>query len=82
MCLAIAAKPIVKIVSTIVANRKPPGTPMPLPQPRPTGTLKLIAVIGAAFAIAMNSTDTNPTAPLRRPFWLSLFVDMHSTLSL
>jgi hypothetical protein len=43
--------------------------------------LKLIAVIGAAFATAINKTAVKPTAPLRRPFWLSLFVDMHSTLS-
>jgi hypothetical protein len=43
--------------------------------------LKLIAVIGAAFATAINKTAVNPIAPLRRPCWLSLFVDMHSTLS-
>ena len=58
-----AMKPMVKIVSTMVANRKPAEAPVPLPKPTAMGTLKLIAVMGAAFATAMNRTPKRPTAP-------------------
>src|SRR5512140_3740014 len=58
---------MVKNVSTIVAKRNPAGAPRPLPNPMAMGTLKLIAVMGAAFATAMNRTLTRPTAPARRP---------------
>jgi hypothetical protein len=44
---------------------------MPLPYPRAIGTLPVIAVIGAAFATAMNSTPASPTAPTFSLLWWS-----------
>ncbi len=40
---------------------------MPLPKPIAIGTLKLMAVIGAAFATAMKRTAKMPTAPVLSP---------------
>src|SRR4249920_2021359 len=50
-------------VRTTVATRKPAGVPRPLPYATEIGTLPVMAVIGAALAVAMKSTANSPTAP-------------------
>ncbi len=63
ICRASATNPTLKMVSTMVAMRKPAGAPSPLPKPTATGRLPVIAVIGAENATTMNTTPASPMAP-------------------
>jgi hypothetical protein len=63
---AIATYPTAKMLRTTVATRNPAGVPMPLPNPTEIGVLPVIAVIGAALAVAMNRTARRPTDPAFR----------------
>src|SRR5215218_10257555 len=68
-----ATYPTAKMVKTTVAKIYPAGAPVPLPNPTATGTLPVIAVIGAAVATAMKMTSKRPTAlGLSLPYsWVS-----------
>ncbi|WP_192583634.1 hypothetical protein [Streptomyces albicerus] len=60
--IAIDVKPTAKIARTTIATRWPAGAPMPFPAETMTGTLPVIAVIGAAVATAVKATRSSPIA--------------------
>lgn len=58
-----ATWPTEKVVSRIVAKRKPHGAPTPLPEPTAYGVLPIMAVSAVAAERAAKSTPASPMAP-------------------
>src|SRR5690349_2547379 len=62
MCLLMVVKPTENTANTAMAIRNAAGVPLPVPEDIMNGTLPVMAVIGAAVAMAMNTTPSSPMA--------------------